>query len=119
MLTVQLYDLSFHSFHGVYEGESKVGNNYQVNLSVVYNEKKIKFDNINNVLNYEELYEIVKKRMNIASPLLEDVAEGIIRNIRHQYSYVKEARVSIYKLQAPIEHFQGKVGITLTKKFDD
>jgi dihydroneopterin aldolase len=119
MITVQLYDLKFHAFHGVYEGEVKTGHDFLVNLSVAYNENKGRFDNINDVLNYVELYEIVSKRMSIASPLLEEVADSIIRKIKHQYSVVKQISLSIYKLGAPVEGFQGKIGITLEKKFDD
>lgn len=119
MLSVQLYDLSFYAFHGVYKGETKVGNNYKVDLTVNYDEKKIKMDSLRSIINYEELYEIVKKRMAIPSLLLEEVAEAIILKIRHQYSIVKEIHISIFKLQPPIENFQGRVGITLQKKFED
>jgi len=119
MITVQLYDLKFHAFHGAYEGEDKIGHDFQVNLSVAYNERKNRFQDINDVLNYVELYEIVKRRMSIASPLLEEVADSIIGKIRHQYSFVKKVTLSIYKIGAPIENFEGKIGITLEKKFDD
>lgn len=118
MLTVQLQNLQFHAYHGVYEGESKTGNNYEVNLTVEYNEKGHNIHQLKDIINYEDLYDIVRRRMGIAAPLLEEVAEGIILKIKHQYSYVTEANVSIYKLQAPIEGFQGKVGITLGRKFD-
>ena len=118
MLTVQLYDLLFFAYHGLNEGESVVGGNFQVNLAVEYDEKNIKFDAIDNVINYEELYNIVKKRMAIASPLLEEVADTIIRKIKHRYSNAKVVTISIYKLNPPIEGFQGKVGITLQKKLD-
>lgn len=117
MLTVQLRDLQFYAYHGVYEGESKTGNQYEVNLTVSYNEKEGHAYHLKDVLNYTELYEIVRKRMNVAVPLLEEVAEGILRTIKHHYSYVTEASVSIFKLQARIEGFQGKVGITLNKKW--
>ena len=119
MLSVNLFDLAFYSFHGIYEGETRIGNNYQVNLIVSYDERKIKMDSLQSVINYEVLYEIVKKRMAIATPLLEEVAEAIIIKIRHQYSNIKEISISIFKLQPPIENFRGKVGITLRKKFDD
>jgi dihydroneopterin aldolase len=118
MLSVQLLDLAFHAFHGVYEAEAKTGNNFQVDLVVKYDESHIKFDSINSVINYEDLYMIIKKRMAIPSPLLEEVAEAIIRKVMHQYSYVKEISVSIFKLQPPIENFKGKVGITLHKNFE-
>jgi dihydroneopterin aldolase len=119
MLTVHLTDLVFFSHHGVYEGEAKAGSEYEVHLLVKYEEKKIKFDQLKNVLNYEELFQIVKKRMGVPSFLLEEVAEGIIRKIRHEYSFVKEVSISIFKLQPPIANFQGKVGVTLHKKFED
>jgi dihydroneopterin aldolase len=119
MLTVHLSNLRFFAHHGAYEGEPETGGGFEVHLQVGYEEKKIKFNDLKNVLNYEELYHIVKKRMMMPTPLLEEVAESIIRKIRHEYSFVKEVSISIFKLQAPIEHFEGKVGITLQKKFDD
>src|SRR5450432_2161139 len=119
MLTVHLSDLRFFAHHGVYDGEPQAGGEFEVQLQVKYEEKKIKFNDLKNVLDYEALYHIVKKRMAIPTPLMEEVAESIIRKIRHEYSFVKEVTISIFKLQPPMENFQGKVGITLQKKFDD
>ncbi len=118
MLSVHLYDLLFYAFHGVYEEESKLGNNYEVNLTVVYDERLRNLSNLSNLINYEELFEIVKKRMAISSPLLEEVAEAIIIKIRHQYSQITEIKISIFKLNPPIKAFQGKVGVTLHKYFE-
>ena len=118
MLTVHLSDLLFHAYHGIHEAESVAGGNFLVNMDVEYDEKHIKFNNIDNVINYEEVYHIISKRMAIASPLLEEVADTIIRKLKHRYSNVKVVTLSIYKLHPPIEGFQGKVGITLRKKFD-
>lgn len=118
MLTVHLSDLQFYAYHGIYEGETVVGGNYLVELRVDYEEKNTRFDDIENLISYEELFVIVKKRMAIASPLLEEVADAIIRKIKHRYSVAREIIVTIYKLQPPIEGFQGRAGITLHKKFD-
>jgi dihydroneopterin aldolase len=119
MLTVHLTDLRFFAHHGLYDGEATLGSEFDVHLLVKYEEKKIKFDNLKNVINYEELYHIVKKRMAMPTPLMEELAESIIRKIRHEYSFVKEVSISIFKIQPPIEGFRGKVGVTLQKKFDD
>lgn len=119
MLSVHLYDLTFYAFHGIYEGEAKVGNDFRVNLTVKYDDKKVKLDNLAAIISYEVLYEIVKKRMAIATPLIEEVAEAIILKIRHQYPVSKEISISIFKLQPPIGGFTGRVGITLLKHFDD
>ncbi|MEO6316223.1 MAG: dihydroneopterin aldolase [Chitinophagaceae bacterium] len=119
MLTVHLHNLVFFAHHGIYAGEIEVGGEFEVHLQVKYEEKKIKFDNLKNIISYEDLYHIVKKRMGMPTPLLEEVAESVIRKIRHEYSFVKDISISIFKLHPPIENFQGKVGITLQKKFDD
>ncbi len=119
MLSVQLLDLSFHAFHGVYEGETKVGNEFLVDVVVKYDEGRIKLDSLQSIINYEDIYEIVNKRMAIPSPLLEEVAETIILKVRHKYSTIREISVSIFKMQAPIERFRGKVGITLQKNFEE
>ena len=117
MLSVQLQNLSFYAFHGVYEGEGHIGNTFQVDLTVKYDERHVKLDNLESIINYEKLFDIVKKRMAIPSRLLEEVAETIILKIRHKYSMVTAITISIFKLKAPLENFEGKVGITLHKSF--
>ncbi len=119
MLSVHLFDLAFYAFHGAYEGEEKLGNDFRVDLTVRYDEKKIKLDSLDAIINYEVLYEIVRKRMGITTLLLEEVAEAIILKIRHQYPVSKEISITIFKLHPPISGFIGRAGITLQKHFDD
>ena len=119
MVTVHLHNLVMHAFHGVYEEEHKTGNNYEVNLDVTYKAKDHKFERLQDTVNYEGLFAIVKKRMHAPEELLEKVCDGIIRNIKHEYPQVREVTISIYKLQPPIENLQGKVGVSIRKTFDD
>jgi len=119
MVTVHLQQLVMHAFHGVYEQEHKTGNNYEVSLDVTYEERNSQFESIHETISYENLFAIVKKRMQAPTLLLEKVCEGVIRNIKHEYPHVREVSVSIYKLQPPIENLQGRVGVTMRKKFDD
>jgi dihydroneopterin aldolase len=119
MISIELHDLHMHAYHGIFEGEERVGNPYIVNLEVKYDESQRNFDDINNTISYVDLYDIVKQRMQIPTGLLEKVCESIIRRIKHQYSYIKEVNLSIYKLQAPIENLNGKVGVTMNKKFNE
>lgn len=119
MLSVHLFDLAFYAFHGAYEGEAKVGNDFRVDLTVRYDEKMVKLDSLDAIISYEVLYEIVKKRMAITTLLIEEVAEAIILKIRHQYPVSREISISIFKLQTPIIGFIGRAGITLQKHFDD
>ncbi|ULQ57729.1 dihydroneopterin aldolase [Flavihumibacter rivuli] len=117
MLTVHLKDVIIHAYHGLYEGEERTGNNFEVNLSVSYEAKKGKLDDLKHLISYEDLFRIVQKRMNTPTPLLEELADGIICKIHQEYSQVQKVEISIFKLQAPITGMQGKVGITLVRKF--
>lgn len=118
MVSIELHNIRLHAYHGLYEGEQKTGSPYEVNLKVSYDEGKVTFEDLKNTINYVDVFEIVKQRMKVATPLLEKVAEGIIRKLKHQYPYAIEISLSIYKLEPPIENIQGKLGITMHKTFE-
>jgi dihydroneopterin aldolase len=119
MVTIHLNKVIMHAHHGVYKEEEKIGSNYELNLAVKFDEDNSKFERINDTISYEDLFAIVKKKMMVPTPLLEKVCEGIIRKIRHEFSGIREISVSIFKLEPPMENFQGRVGVTMRKKFDD
>ncbi len=117
MVTVQLHNLLFSGRHGVFKEELATGNTFEVNLDVLYDENDRPFEGLDSIVNYVNLFGIVKERMHKPSPLLEKIAEEIINKILESYPFIKEVILSIYKLQAPIGNFQGKAGMTLRKKF--
>jgi dihydroneopterin aldolase len=119
MISIELHNIRLHAFHGIFEGEEKLGNDYIINLDVIYEEGTNSFDDINATISYVDLYEIVKQRMQIPTGLLEKVCESIIRRIKHQYPFVKEVSLSIHKLQAPISQLEGSVGVRMNKKFNE
>lgn len=119
MICIQLVDVQLYAYHGVFEGEEKAGNPYVVNLRVYFDEKNKDFDDLNETINYEDLYHIVKQRMQIPTGLLEKICVGIIRHIKHQYPFVKEVDLSIQKLQPPLHEYQGNVGVSMNRKFND
>jgi dihydroneopterin aldolase len=118
MVTVQLHNLIFSGRHGVFKEELATGNTFEVSLDVSYDETGRPFTGLDSIVNYVLLFGIIKERMLQPSPLLEKIAEEILVKIREQYPFIREAVLSIYKLQAPIGNFQGKAGMTLQKKFD-
>jgi 7,8-dihydroneopterin aldolase/epimerase/oxygenase len=117
MITIELQNLVFHVHHGIYEEERKVMNSFEVNLFVSYSETDTVFERISDTISYVNLFRIVAEKMNQPVFLLEKICQGIILNIRHQYPAVSDIKISIYKLQAPIEHFIGKVGVTMHQTF--
>jgi dihydroneopterin aldolase len=118
MVTIELQQLKLHAFHGIYEGEQKTGSTYEINAKVSYDEGNTTFDELKNTVNYVDILAIIKQRMLESTGLLEKMANGIIVAIKQQYPFVTEAMITIYKLEAPVENFQGKLGVTMHKKFD-
>ncbi len=119
MVTIHLHHVILFAHHGIYDDEKKNGNTFEVNLDVVFERGEESFDSIDHTVSYEDLFGIVKQRMQIATPLLEKVCAEIISAIKRQFPFTKEISISIYKLNAPIEGFNGKAGVTIRKKFDD
>lgn len=117
MLTIQLHNLIFFARHGIHEEEQLTANSFEVNLDVVYDEQGNAFERIHDTINYVSLYNIVKHEMQIITPLMEKICKEIINKIKKQYPFISEVNISIRKLQVPIENFQGKVGVTMNKKF--
>ena len=118
MTTIELKDVRLQAHHGLYKGESKTGNIYHIDLCVKFDEGNTGFDKLPDTINYVELYEIVKQRMQEPAHLLEKLCDGIIQQVKLQYPFIVEVRISMYKIHAPIENFEGKVGVTLHKIFD-
>jgi len=119
MITIELQHLIFYEHHGIYEEERKVMNSFEVNLSVSYQDTIPVFEKISDTISYVNLFKIVQEKMKEPVYLLEKICQGIILNIKHQYPAVSEIKISVFKLQAPIEHFVGKVGVTMHRSFKD
>lgn len=118
MVVIEVNEVKLHALHGIYEGEKVIGSNYEVSVRVTYEEGNTTFDDLKNTINYVEILDIVKQRMQTPTGLLEKVADDVIRSIKQQYPFCTGISFSIYKLDAPVENFQGKIGVTLHKKFD-
>jgi dihydroneopterin aldolase len=117
MVTVHLHEVIIFANHGIYQEENLAGNRFEVDLDVKFNEKKSKFDSVKETVNYEVLNEIVKECMKVTTPLLEKVCLNIIKKVIDQYPYAKSIKISIFKLQPPINNFEGRVGVSMRRKF--
>jgi dihydroneopterin aldolase len=117
MITIHLSKLQFHALHGVYPIEALTGNDFEVDVDVKYDESGKDLTDIDSMINYERLFSIVHKRMNIPTPLLETVASDVASQIVAAYPYVVAVKISIMKMNAPISHLRGRVGVTLERTY--
>ena len=116
MFTIHLNNLRFFSFHGVYEEEKILGNEYEVNADVTFNVAET-ITELEQTVNYVNIYELIKQRMNIPTALLETVAQGLVHTIHTLDERITSITVSVKKIHPPIANFRGLVGVSYKKDF--
>jgi len=100
---ILLENVVFYAHHGVYEQETCVGNVYIVNLKIKLDlQKAAVTDNLEDTVSYADVYETVKREMEIPSRLLEHVAKRIILSIKSQFPQIKQVEIKLSKRNPPI-----------------
>lgn len=116
MLTINLNNLIFHAFHGIYKEEKIIGNDFEVNVAVTFNAEN-EIIHINETVDYVSLHEIIKNIMDKPSPLIETVVQHMANEIKLFDTKITTVTISIKKLNPAIANFKGTVGISYTKDF--
>ena len=79
LYTIDLQGMEFHAFHGCYDLEQRVGNRFEVTLSITTELGGIAaHDAVEEAVNYLTVYEIVRERMAVTQRTIERVATNII-----------------------------------------
>ncbi|MGN7721842.1 dihydroneopterin aldolase [Chitinophaga sp. 22620] len=99
MLTIALESIKFFSYHGLYKEEQVLGNHFILDVQVSIPEPEHP-SMLAESVNYEELYGIACRVMEVPQPLLEQVVHNITAAIRERYPAVTHSRVTLRK-QAP------------------
>lgn len=98
-----LRNVRFHAFHGVLEQERVVGNDYLVNLTLTYDfTSAMQTDQLDGTINYAEVYELLKREMQIPSQLLEHLAGRIGNTLFATYPAIEEIQLTITKVNPPM-----------------
>jgi dihydroneopterin aldolase len=115
--TIELRDLWFFSFHGLYEEERKVGGEFIVDVFTKFSADENKVTSIDETINYASIYSIVKEEMKQPKGLLETLAQSIAEKIYTQYALLKEIEIRIEKKNPPIVGFVGSVAVKYHKSY--
>lgn len=111
MLSIHLHQLEFRAFHGLYESEKNNGNDFIVNVDIELDAES-NITQLKQTIDYVTVYTIIKKRMAVATPLLETVAQDLTHLIHEFDSRARLINITITKLHPPIADFTGNVGIS-------
>jgi len=103
MVKVALNGIRMFAYHGFYEEEAVLGNEFEIDIIVDVEVNQEDSDNLMDTLNYENLFQIVKSEMAERSKLLEHVIFRIKSNIISSYpEQVRGLSLSIKKLNPPL-----------------
>ena len=94
-----------------------MGNDYEVNLAITIDAKD-KITSLEQTVDYAAVFEMVKTRMSVPSPLLETVAQDLAQQLSEHFKNITTVNISITKKNPPIENFVGAVGIRYSRLRD-
>lgn len=101
---ILLENVKFYAFHGVLPQERKVGNDYQVSLRIGYDiSRAMVSDDVNDTLNYAEVYQLLSQEMSVPSALLERVAGRIGDRLFRKFPAIQSVDLTIIKVNPPME----------------
>ncbi len=113
---IEIEGMEFYAYHGHYKEEQIVGNRFLVDLKIETNcRKAAESDNIEDAVNYQTAYKIIKKEMKKKSNLLENIASRIIDALYENLDNMKSVTVKLSKMNPPMGGKIKKVSVTMTK----
>ena len=108
MAVIALEGMHFRAFHGLYEEERIIGNDFILDIEIMTDISKavVKYehgiDKIENTINYETVYEICKIEMATPHKLLEQLLENIVLALKNQFQGMNQVSIKIKKLNPPM-----------------
>lgn len=100
---ITLTNLRFHALHGVMPQEQVAGNDYSVSLRIRFDAGKAMLtDDVNDTINYAEVYQIVHEEMMHPNRLIEHVAHRIADHIAQAFPALSAIDIKLVKLNPPI-----------------
>jgi len=111
-------DMEFFAFHGHYDEEKYAGNKFSASIYLWTDTSKAeKSDNLDDALNYQEVYSIISNIIkNTKSNLVENIASNILDEIFSRFATLQKAKIRIAKLNPPMGGKIGKVGVEITRE---
>ncbi len=109
--------MEFHAFHGCLEHEQTLGNTFLVSVGMELDTSLAgKTDELEQTLNYQLVYDVLKREMEIRSKLIEHIGQRILDSILNSFPQISEVNVKLSKLAPPLGGKVEKVSIILSKK---
>lgn len=116
MSKISLENMEFYAFHGVLDHEKQIGNTFVVSVEMELDTTKAgESDNLEDTLNYQSVYDVIKREMNIPSKLIEHAGQRITDAVFESFPQINQLCVRLSKLNPPLGAKVERVIIELTR----
>lgn len=113
---VEIEGMHFYAYHGHFKAERVVGNEFLVDVTLETDcLKAAASDNLEDALNYQAVYDLIKREMQVKSHLLEHIAGRILDALYAEFSTIQKAKVKVSKLNPPMGGQIEKSSVTLMR----
>ena len=110
--------MKFHAYHGCLDFEKRDGNTFLVNLILDLNTEKAEIsDKLEDTLNYQEVYDVVKHEMEIPSNLIEHAARRIFDALIENFPQILHLNLRLSKLNPPLGGDVKSVSVEIRKNY--
>jgi len=113
---IEIEGMEFYAYHGYYPSEKKIGSRYLVNVQIRTDcSGAANTDDLDQALDYQTIYDLIKAEMATPSNLLEHVCQRMLNAIYQAFPTIGQATVKLSKMNPPLGGMIEKVSITLSK----
>lgn len=116
-ITIHLKNLRFFAYHGLYDLEKENGNEFELDISISFNHPGHEVIKIDDTINYAIVHEMISLEMQQPRELLETFLDHLFVKIKTAFPQVTFITATLYKLTAPIEGLNGKIGVQLERHY--
>ncbi|MGC9330873.1 MAG: dihydroneopterin aldolase [Bacteroidales bacterium] len=112
---IEIEGMEFYAYHGHYKEERYVGNRFLLDISISTDTSKAeKSDSIDDTLNYQKVYAIIKDDIeNKKSHLLEHIGRRIIDRLYENFEGIEKIKLKISKINPPMGGQIRSVSVTI------
>ncbi len=115
---IEIEGMEFFAYHGHYEEEQRIGNMFIVDIAIDADLSKPAYtDCIDDTIDYQTIYYLIKQEMAITSQLLEHLCHRIIETICANFKNINCIKVKLSKLNPPLGGKIQKVSVVFEKRF--
>jgi dihydroneopterin aldolase len=115
--TISLERVRLSGFHGLFEQEALVGNEFELDIHLCYPAPAALVRDLRETIDYGQLFSITKSVFTEREALLETVAQKLAEALHGEYPQVTSLTIAIRKYTAPIPGITGAAGVRLQRVF--